>query len=375
MSEIDKSEVEICQITTGHTPTDNRILHLMARTLSDAGYDSNIIGAASKNGSWRSVRITACPVVVNDVTKPSRFAIQKQLFRFARQCSAQVFQIHDPDMLPWALMLRCFGKTIIYDVHDDYQASFKDRFKERKLLRWLIPTVWWWFERNAARLMNGVVVADRHLSQKFEHCDPVILGNYPRLDFTRESNASREDTFNLIYVGGITRERGLEMVFRALQLLPMQSLRLHLIGNGRDEDLLELLGTDKRIVLHGRVDWTELHDHYEHAHMGLALYQPLDGFLYYPGENAVKILEYMAAGIPVLTSDFPGLKTFVADSGYGLCVKPDDPKAIADAIMQLYEDEPLRRQLGHNGRGAFEEKYNWEQHEQKLIELYERILR
>jgi glycosyltransferase involved in cell wall biosynthesis len=362
----------VVQLTSRHAITDNRILHGMARSAEDAGYQSVVMGPALETSSLGPIQLQACPVLRKD--RPlSQVGLWIRLLSGALKSRYPLFQIHDPDLLPVGLILKLFGRRVIYDVHDDYEASFKDRLRTRGGLRRFVPGAWWWFERNAARAFDGVVVADRHLAQKFARCKPVIQGNYPRLNFTPRANAEGQDTFNLIYVGGVTRERGLEMILKALQLLPLPALRLHIIGTSRETDLLDRLRADPRVVLHGRVAWTELHHYYVHAHIGLALYQPLESFLYYPGENAVKVIEYMAAGIPVLCSNFPGLKTFVEDSGCGQVVQPDDPAAIAAALQQWIENPDLRRKLGANGRRLFETEYHWEKHEHKLVDLYLRI--
>lgn len=293
---------------------------------------------------------------------------------WALRSSVDLFQIHDPDLIPAGLILKLFSRRVIYDVHDDYEASLKDRFRGKGWKANLVPALWWWFERNASRAFDGVVVADRHLAAKFEHCFPVVLGNYPRLDFTPAARAENEETFNLIYVGGVSRERGLGIALDALRLLPYDDVRLHIIGACRDGDLMSALRGEPRVVLHGRVPWTELHRYYIKAHVGLALYQPLESFLYYPGENAVKILEYMAAGIPVLCSNFPGLRVFVGDTGCGLLAQPDDAQDVACKIAALRQNVSLRRTMGETGRRLFEAEYNWEGNQGRLVELYERIL-
>ncbi len=160
----------------------------------------------------------------------------------------------------------------------------------------------------------------------------------------------------------------------ALKLLPYEDIRLHIIGNWNDEKFLEQLSSDKRIVYHGRVPWTDLHEYYQQAHLGLALYQPLAGFLYCLGENAVKILEYMAAGIPTLTAHFPGLVEFVEKPGYGETVDPESPGAIAEKISFFYNNREVCQQCGQRARKAFENEYNWEAQENRLLELYKRIL-
>ena len=367
-------DLVVAQLTSRHAITDNRILHGMARTAETAGYRSVVMGPAREDGRYGQVQLKACPVL-KEGRRPPHAWLLACLLAGALRSRYPLFQIHDPDLLPVGLLLKLFGRRVVYDVHDDYEASFKDRLRNRRWLGGWFPGVWWWLERNAARRFDGVVVADRHLAQKFSRCRPAILGNYPRLDFTPPAQPDGEETFNLIYVGGVSRERGLEMALEALKLLPMPELRLHVIGTGREPDLINRLQADSRVVWHGRVPWPELHRHYVRAHVGLALYQPLECFLYCPGENAVKIIEYMAAGIPVLCSNFPGLKIFVEDSGCGWVVAPDDPEAIAAKIQQLYGDAGLRKKLGAIGRRLFETEYHWEKQEHRLVDLYQRIFK
>ena len=368
---ISRSVPVICQLSSGHSVGDERILHRMARTASQRGYRSAFVVPHNGKASCDGVTLVACPKTEVNGARWRRWTASFDILWWALRSDGNLFQIHDPDMLLAGLILKLFGRRIIYDVHDDYEASFRDRLRNRSWLRRWFPSFWWWFERNAARAFDGVIVADRHLAKKFTRCNPVILGNYPRLDFTPAAQAANEETFNLIYVGGVTRERGLEMVVKALRLLPMPNLRLHIIGSGREPDLIEMLAADSRVVMHGRVEWTELHRHYIRSHVGLALYQPLAGFV--TVDHSVKIVEYMAAGIPVLCSNFPGLKTFVEDAGCGLVVQPDDPRAIAAKIRQLAEDPNLRERMGATGRRLFESEYNWEKHEHRLIELYKRV--
>ncbi len=369
-----KQRQGICQLTSGHAVDDDRILHRMARTAARFGYRSTLAGPQDGSLTFEGVTMVACPRTVARVAGWRRWMAWLPILWWALRSEEKLFHIHDPDMILAGLILRLFGRHVIYDVHDDYEASFKDRLRQQSWLAGWFPTFWWWFERHAARAFDGIVVADRHLATKFAPCQPVILGNYPRLDFTPPAATEGEETFNLLYVGGVTRDRGLGMALAAIRRLPMPELRLHVVGVGRDASLMAALQAEPRVVMHGRVPWTELYQYYQRAHVGLALYQPLAGYLYCPGENAVKILEYMATGIPVLCSNFPGLKIFVEDAGCGLVVQPDGPEAIALQIKVLYDNPDLRRKLGATGRNLFETEYNWEKHEKKLIELYDKVL-
>ncbi len=362
----------VCQLTSGHTLDDERVLHRMGRGAAEAGFFSEVVGPASSHSVLGGVDLVASPLRPGASVGWRRWTNSLYTLSWAFRNRRDIYQIHDPDFLLAALVLKLFGRKIVYDVHDDYKASVKDRLRRHRWLARWVPKIWWSFERNVARVFDGVIVADRHLAAKFAHCAPVVLGNYPRLDFTPPAETEEEGTFNLIYVGGVTWERGLGVTLDALRRLPQAELRLHVIGAGRDSALMEALRAESRVVLHGRVPWTELHRYYRQAHVGLALYQPLAGFV--TVDHSVKIVEYMAAGIPVLCSNFPGLKTFVEDAGCGLVVQPDDAEAIAEKIQALLDDPDLRRRLGATGRRLFETEYNWEKHQGRLIGLYERIL-
>jgi len=369
---IEKTE-NTCQLTSRHAVDDVRILHRMALSLKRAGYASNVAGPNDRDDVYKGIQLIA---IAGNRKKRGIFNRLKRIillirFSFSKSCSA--YQIHDPDLLVVGVILKIFGKHVIYDVHDDYEARVINRLSKRPLLASVAAKFWWIFEKNVVKCFDGIVVADRHLAGKFKGRHPVILGNFPRLNFTNPANTSNETTFNIIYVGGVDQRCGIGKIIDAIDLLPQKDIRFHIIGECRDTALATRIQASKRILHFGRVPWTDLHPYYTRAHMGVALYQPTVNFLYCPGENSVKIIEYMAAGIPVLCSDFPGLKTFVEEPGYGLTVQPDDPQAIAEKIRYLYKNPDDRATMGANGRQAFEKEYNWEKHESKLIALYERI--
>ena len=81
----------------------------------------------------------------------------------------------------------------------------------------------------------------------------------------------------------------------------------------------------------------------------------------------------MAAGIPVIASDFPLWKSIVEKHVCGICVNSLDPKAIANAINYLLSHEEDAKQMGMNGRKAIETEYNWKNEEKKLISFYKQL--
>jgi glycosyltransferase involved in cell wall biosynthesis len=106
---------------------------------------------------------------------------------------------------------------------------------------------------------------------------------------------------------------------------------------------------------------------YKDCDAGLVCLLPLER---YKVSLPVKMFEFMAAGLPVIASDFPLFRELVEDNGCGICVDPEMPERIASAARRLAGDAELVRQMGEMGRKAVLEKYSWEAEAQTLLGLY-----
>ena len=87
----------------------------------------------------------------------------------------------------------------------------------------------------------------------------------------------------------------------------------------------------------------------------------------------VKMFEYMAAGVPVIASDFALWRQIIEGNQCGLCVDPLDPQAIAAAIDYLIANPTEAKQMGLNGQRSVRERFNWSIEEQKLLKLYQSL--
>jgi glycosyltransferase involved in cell wall biosynthesis len=84
------------------------------------------------------------------------------------------------------------------------------------------------------------------------------------------------------------------------------------------------------------------------------------------------LVEAMAAGAPVVATPVSGIPELVDDAVNGLLVPPDDPEAVADALIRLHEDPALAERLAAEGRRTVRERFDGERLAQDLVELFAR---
>jgi glycosyltransferase involved in cell wall biosynthesis len=87
-----------------------------------------------------------------------------------------------------------------------------------------------------------------------------------------------------------------------------------------------------------------------------------------------RIGEYMAASLPIVSSDLPQDMELIESNSCGILAQPETPQSFADAIIKLVRDREFACRLGKNGQDAFKEKHSWESELPKLLAFYDQIL-
>src|SRR5262249_18418576 len=125
-----------------------------------------------------------------------------------------------------------------------------------------------------------------------------------------------------------------------------------------------------QVCWHGMLDRTGVADLLGSVRAGLSVLHPEQNFL---TALPVKMFEYMAAGIPVIASDFPLWREIIRAAGCGILVDPRDSSAIADAVNYLLTHDEEAEAMGRRGRHAVEEQFNWDREAEKLLAFYRSI--
>ncbi|TYZ29114.1 glycosyltransferase family 4 protein [Selenomonas caprae] len=349
---------KVCHMTSAHRQLDDRIYIKECRSLASAGYKTYIVAIGEKN-DISNVEIIGCGYSNNRFERMTSFS--KNVYLKAKELACDVYHIHDPELLPYGVKLKKAGKKVIFDSHEDVPAQIMDKEWLPRSLRFVISKLYKMYETYAVGKFDAVVAATPHIAEQFQgRCQKVVtVNNYPCLDdikFHEKSFAERESI--ICYAGGISEMRGERIMTEA-----MQEVDGLLILAGDSENV----SPPPRTKYVGRISRQEVNELYGRSRAGFVIYQPAKNHF---EAQPIKLFEFMAAGLPMVASDFPLWKKIVEENNCGICVNPTDVDAVRKACIELLNNPERSQQLGRNGRKAVLEKYNWANEEKKLLALY-----
>lgn len=364
----------VVHLTTVHPRHDTRIFLKQCRSLAANGYDVTLIVADGAGDETRDgVKIVdAGPSRgrIHRMTDASRRVLGR-----AASLEADLYQLHDPELLPVALMLKRRGHSVVFDAHEDVPRQILGKPYLHPAARRPVAGIAERVKRYACRRLDGVVAATPFIRDRFRAMNVrcVDVNNYPMADELQATTGREAKRREVCYVGGISATRGaLEMV-KACGLLSSRA-RLNLVGSFSEADVETAAKREpgwQRVNALGFLGRDGVRDVLARSVAGVVTFLPLPN---HTDSQPNKMFEYMSAGLPVIASDFPLWRSIIEGNDCGICVDPLAPAAIAAAIDRLVDDPETARRMGENGRRAVEERYNWANEEKTLLSFYEKIL-
>lgn len=366
--------MKISHLTSVHPAFDTRIFHKECRTLVQAGHEVTLIAPHDHDETVKGVRIKAVPRPKNRLHRMT--GTVWRVFRAALKERAGLYHFHDPELIPIGVLLKLFGKTVIYDVHEDLPRQTLGKYWIPGWMRPLVMRAAELAEYIGPVMFDGVIGATPAIARRFPRKKTVIVRNFPLLDefMAVEARPYTQRAPVIVYIGGLNEFRGLNEMVKAVGLRPgPPGVCLKLAGNfsppGLEAQMSLVPGWEKVEYLgwQSREGVARL---LAEARIGLVLLHPRPNYL---TSLPVKLFEYMAAGIPAVASDFPLWRGIVQGAGCGLLVDPLDPRAVSEAISWLLENPKEAEAMGRRGREAVLRYYNWNSEAKKLLELYEKL--
>ena len=193
---------------------------------------------------------------------------------------------------------------------------------------------------------------------------------------TVNGHAPEPDAVRLLGVGRLVPKKGFDVVVDACGLLSRRGVPFQATIVGPDDDAgpglrrrIAELGLGDRIRLQGQMSQAELLGEYRRASAFCLPCRVLDDGDRDGIPNV--LVEAMASGAPVVTTPISGIPEIVRDGVNGLLVAPDDPEALADAIVRLREDRELARRISHEAQATVQREFDGERLAGTLVELFE----
>ena len=246
----------------------------------------------------------------------------------------------------------------------------------------------------AASVMDGVLTlpsAGDEYRKRFSRWNRnvVILRNVPpanwKAERTSESEAENVDDKTLFYMGAFTKAKGIIKVLEVLNIVLKDSpnAKLLLVGSFDDakshdnskveaKEYIQHNNLSEHVSITGHIPWQDIPKYLGKANIALHLYQPLPVLIQSQGSSS--FVEYMAAGLPIIASDFPGVGAIIKEHNSGITVDPTNEQEIAEAVLKLLNNPQMATELGMNSRRAFEEAFNWGVEEKKLLKMYQEFV-
>lgn len=292
-----------------------------------------------------------------------------------------LLHIYDPELLPVARFLQLLLRIrVVYEVHE----NFHKKLAQKVVTQGRLATYFFrWFDAMAQRRFYLIFTEHAYLSTYNRLAKPsAVVYNYPSLaaleSFRFPYNPTQEEPA-FFYIGWISLERAFDTLVTALAQFKRRcpAFKVHLFGQRTltDDELEKLPGFSavrEHLVFYGYTDQQQAFPLIRRATAGIALLKPVGD---YPDSYPTKLFEYMALGLPVITSDFPLYRDVVERHACGFCLSPESPEQVANALIYLTEHPQEARIMGENGRKAVEDAYNWETERLKLLNLYSQILK
>jgi glycosyltransferase involved in cell wall biosynthesis len=361
-------------LANGHPPFDTRIFIKEARSLVAAGYSVSMILPHAQDTEKDGVRLHAVKPLAGGFDKlfvsPWRI-----LFKAWKQPSRSVFCIHDSDILGVGLILKLFGRKVVYDAHEDTPLQISYQHWLPRWMRGPYATFYYLLEKVCGWTFDAIIVAEPVIAKYFPKRKTYLIRNFPPAHAFRTHAPVPYSTRPpaLTSVGTLSKVRGLiEMLEGARLAAPSATFEFMLGGKFVPQSLQEEILKKYTVQFLGWLSFDAMVEVLFASRVGIIIPNPIER---YKTNYPVKMFEIMAAGLPVIASSAGESAAFVREADAGILVDPLNVQEVADAIVWLFTHPAEAEAMGQRGQALVFNKYNWEKENETLLKVYEGLQR
>lgn len=376
-------------------PADIRVWR-EAMTVKHAGYDVTVISPMSKkfpksHEMIDGIEIYRHPSFKGMVGKSNRIVEYVSAFFWEVILSLKIYVMHQfhvihaanpPDhVFLLATAFKIFGVKFIFDHHDLTPELFLSKFDHKYNTIFCLLNL---MENLSCHIADVVISTNesykKHIIQKhgIMQAKIFIVRNDPELPKNPGRATLRQNTnkqiAELLYVGSINMQDGVDLLVRTIDILVNQlyfkQVRCIVVGDGADLPRVKKLCVELYLEQYLRFtgyifDRQHIIDIIEETDICL---EPAPKIAANSKSTFIKIMEYMAAGKPIVAFDMD--ETSYSTQGSALLIEPGKLLDFARAIMKLANEPDLRKQLGKYGSDRIATSLNWDNSAKELLRAY-----
>jgi glycosyltransferase involved in cell wall biosynthesis len=276
-----------------------------------------------------------------------------------------------------------FGKKFVFDQHDLNPELYEIKFGRKSGLFYRLLCL---FERLTFKCADISIATNETFKQiaiergGMQHDQVAIVKSYP--DFTRFRAVPADPTlrksfkYMIGYIGIMGEQDGVDILIRAMAQIIKVSKRTEIgcmiIGSGSELEKLRILandlGVNDHVTFTGYLSGESLLTHLCSLDIGIIPDPPS------PCNDKLsmnKVFEYMSLGLPFVQFDLAQSRLEAGNAGF--VAKEATPEAMADAVVSLLDNEPLRHQMSKIGKERALREFRWETEKQTLVEHYRKL--
>ncbi len=287
-------------------------------------------------------------------------------------------------ILPALYITRTQGVPLIMDWCDWFGKGGSVEERTNPIIRTTLRPVETFFENNFRKYATGTTVICSKLHEKalklgIPKKSILLLPNGANtenlkplsLELSRQKSGLPKKSFIIGYIGSIF-QRDAKLMGDAYSLLDdkIPDKRLLIIGYC-PFDIKKYVRQPEEVIRTGDLDYDQLNEYLASCDI---FWLPLSNTNANQGRFPLKLMDYMAAGRPIVSTAVGDIPTVFNQKQIGL-LSQDNPKDISDQTLRLFSDPDIRKNMGNNARQLAESGFNWAEISKTLEAFYKRILR
>ncbi len=330
-------KIKVCHVTSVHNRYDTRIFIKECVSLAKKYHTTLLVIDGGVNEKKDGVEI----VSINHTFKNRYDRIlhsSKILLDKAIEIDAQIYHLHDPELLSLGVKLQKRGKKVIFDSHEDYALNISEKTWLVKPIRKIVCTMYKQKEKRILKKFSAVISVTPSIVERLKKINEntVMITNFP----TQISCEKRTFSRTICFAGGIVPHYMHDKIIEAISEIDNITYK---IAGKIDKNYLEYLKTVKgfeKVEFLGMLNYDSVCQLYEKSAVGMVVCNYKKALGFKRGTMGIlKFFEYIAMGLPMVATDFELWKPIVENEGnpLGVTVCPTDVLQIREGIEKLLE--------------------------------------